>query len=578
MTNEQLYDKILACWMGKNIGGTLGAPVEGAKEVLHFTGLTDFKAQGPLPNDDLDLQLLNLHVMEQNSNNPTTEDFSREWMEHVHFPFDEYGYALANIRLGMRAPFSGYYNNPFINCMGCPIRSELWANISPNNPERAIFFAQLDGAVDHAGGEGIYGEIFFAALESLAFENDCMVDLVEKALQYVPEDNRVYHAVLSVLDWYRDGVTYEYIRNMIISSFGDDNFTDAPQNIAFTVVGLLYGKSFEDGMLKTINLGYDTDCTCATFGSVYGIINGTKGIPDEWKATVGNEINLSEQITGLDYPKTLDELTERTIAVKNRIDADIRVEHKMVELDVTRQYFYLPCNSSSRNLEISVKSEKGICIDRNGNNGILVNIKNIGIEVINAKVKLSGSGKTYDVDLRVGESRDLLFPADNYNEKFSCANYVLQIERYYKGQLWTEYKLDIVIPLSVHWLVDGNRATTEGNFIKVPDGMHKFETSLSLNEDKTVKIITTSKAKVKTHLDGEVVIEAGTKHAYMPAFHRCPSDQYKIALLKKGKHYISVTTDSEGDAVLAVIPCTVESTNCVDNAYVIDCVVGDSIG
>ena len=28
---KTLYDKIYACWLGKSIGGTLGAPVEGKK-------------------------------------------------------------------------------------------------------------------------------------------------------------------------------------------------------------------------------------------------------------------------------------------------------------------------------------------------------------------------------------------------------------------------------------------------------------------------------------------------------------------------------------------------------------------
>ena len=37
MERSALYDKIYACWLGKNIGGTLGTPVEGRMEVKDLT-------------------------------------------------------------------------------------------------------------------------------------------------------------------------------------------------------------------------------------------------------------------------------------------------------------------------------------------------------------------------------------------------------------------------------------------------------------------------------------------------------------------------------------------------------------
>ena len=41
MTEEQVfYDKVYACWMGKNIGGTLGGPLEGRMELMDIHGYT----------------------------------------------------------------------------------------------------------------------------------------------------------------------------------------------------------------------------------------------------------------------------------------------------------------------------------------------------------------------------------------------------------------------------------------------------------------------------------------------------------------------------------------------------------
>ena len=54
---DQLRDKIYACWIGKNIGGTLGGPLEGRMELMDIKGYTQ-QFVGAVENDDLDLSLL----------------------------------------------------------------------------------------------------------------------------------------------------------------------------------------------------------------------------------------------------------------------------------------------------------------------------------------------------------------------------------------------------------------------------------------------------------------------------------------------------------------------------------------
>ncbi|MBQ8356988.1 MAG: hypothetical protein IJX39_04170 [Clostridia bacterium] len=57
-------DKVRACWVGKNIGGTMGAPYEGKRQVLDVKGFVT-KPGEVLPNDDLDLQLVWLFAVEK---------------------------------------------------------------------------------------------------------------------------------------------------------------------------------------------------------------------------------------------------------------------------------------------------------------------------------------------------------------------------------------------------------------------------------------------------------------------------------------------------------------------------------
>ena len=64
INRQQYEDKVYACWLGKNIGGTIGTPYEGKRELLDVKG---FKTEpgNPLPNDDLDLQLIWLKAMRE---------------------------------------------------------------------------------------------------------------------------------------------------------------------------------------------------------------------------------------------------------------------------------------------------------------------------------------------------------------------------------------------------------------------------------------------------------------------------------------------------------------------------------
>ncbi len=267
-------DKAYGGWLGKNIGGTLGGPYEGAKELLDLKFYPEPPDGKPLPNDDLDLQLVWLHALEQYGPHLTAVHLGREWVDHVRFAFDEYGYGLYNLRRGILPPVSGWFSNPFVDCMGAPIRSEIWAMIVPGLPELAAYYAWNDAVVDHGNGESVWGEVLFAAIESAAFVESDPRTLIDIGMRLIPKESRVARAVRLLLELHAEGVPWQQAREAILKEYGHDNFTDAPQNIAFTLLGWLYGEDFEDALLKATNCGYDTDCTAATLGAILGIVHG----------------------------------------------------------------------------------------------------------------------------------------------------------------------------------------------------------------------------------------------------------------------------------------------------------------
>lgn len=329
---NDLRDKILACWVGKNIGGTVGAPFEGSRVMNDATGFTTPKGE-PLPNDDLDLQLVWLFAMEQIGPHALTANIlSDYWLSSVSAHCNEYGVAKGNIRMGLLPPITGEYcNEVWKNSNGAWIRSEIWACMTPGFPNVAVKYAIMDAIVDHGISEGTYAEMFTAALESLAFFETDIRTTIEKALTYIPADCRIAQSVRMVMGEYDKGTFWKDVRNMIVEQNKDLGWFQAPGNIGFLVLGLMYGEGdFKKSMLYAVNCGDDADCTAATCGAFLGIMGGMKAIPEDWREYIGDRIvTIAVDCDSLyTRPKTCTELTDRVLRLiplvlkAHNVDAD----------------------------------------------------------------------------------------------------------------------------------------------------------------------------------------------------------------------------------------------------------------
>ncbi len=577
---NNFYDKVHACWIGKNIGGTLGGPYEGWASKLNIEFFQDFEEGKPLPNDDLDLQLLNLHAIEQHGCFLTVNEIAEEWKEHVFFPYDEYGYAALNLRRGMKPPFSGLFNNTFRNCMGSPIRSELWAAIAAGKPNLAAYYAFQDASVDHPDGEGIYGEVFFTVLECLAYENNDVFEIINKALSYIPKDCTTACALNDTVKWFNEGVSYDDIRDNILSKYQNDNFTDAPQNIAFTIVGLLYGKDFEDVLLKAVNMGYDTDCTAATVASIYGILHGTAGIPEKWSRPVGEDILVSPEVKGLDYPTTIEELTERTVAV-----------HKLLE-DETGEDLFNPCymgfdwqcmpvsGTMSRNADflVFVRGVNGNLVQPNEEKKVQVRFVNRSAQNWNLTAKFENGNEVFEnVTVEAHSTKELIFtlPTD-YISMQTVVNTLL-IQRLHDFSLWALYEVKVVLPYASTWTVDGQTEYCEnGAVILENSGSHTLKTTLKVPTTRTMLLTGACNEPYQVYMDGELTINCEDYKPCMPAFHRESGSRVHEMVIAAGVHDIRVElvtkTPNTEFALLPVAPRNISEPG--RNYYHIDCEIG----
>ena len=347
LSKAEYIDKVKGCWTGKNIGGTLGAPFEGQKfthnlNYYHKESIKkwlknvkswweksgfDFKIDvenynfdQPLPNDDLDFQLVWLKMLEEKGVNPKLNDFVEFWQRYLYRHwYSEYSWCLYNLKRELKPPISGAFQNYYVDEMGSPIRSEIWACVAPGDPQLAAYLAWMDSALDHAGGEGTYGEMFWAVVESAAFVINDPFTLINIGLSMIPISSHISRCIREAVRCYKENLEWGEARERIATIFGHHNACNAIPNHGFIIIGLLYGNDFGDKLCKAVNCGYDTDCTGATLGSLLGILNGFSKIPEEWKKPVGDLITPVPLTITEGLPLTITELTERTVKIAEKM-------------------------------------------------------------------------------------------------------------------------------------------------------------------------------------------------------------------------------------------------------------------
>lgn len=339
----RLYrEKLMGCWMGKNIGGTLGAPMEWRRQRNEVSFYIQDLHGEPLANDDLDIQLLWLIALEERGTKIDALTLADYWCLYVTPHWAEYGTAKINMRAGLPPPLSGSYRNAFKHSCGAFIRSEIWACIAPGMPDVAAAYALEDAILDHGDGEGTYAAVFCAALESAAFLIDDLEALIDIGLSYIPADCGIARAVATARDCFAEGLSLSDSRDRVLERHRGSSFMrrkdrfisaddvakgfaegefgyDAPSNIAFTVLALLRGgDDFGQVVCDAVNFGEDTDCTAATAGAIYGIRRGFGSIPPRWIEPIGRGIktcclNLGELgFQGANLPQEVGDLSART--------------------------------------------------------------------------------------------------------------------------------------------------------------------------------------------------------------------------------------------------------------------------
>ncbi len=311
----EIDNKILGGWLGRIAGCNLGKPIEDGftftttnlREYFELAGawpLLDYiPKMDPMPegytllgnwvettrgnvngsarDDDIDYPILGLHLMEHHGAQVSTRDVANSWLELLPYyqVYTAERAAYTNLINGVPLEAVPSTRNPYREWIGALIRGDVFGWVNPASPRDAMALAYRDAALSHVAN-GIYGELWSAALVSCAFVASSPREAIEMSLDHVPPRSRLAEALRFVIAKKDEGKTWEEAVSAIQESYGHYSWVHTINNAALIVAGLLWGEGdYSATVGLTVAGGWDTDSNGATAGSVSGVLLGAAALP-----------------------------------------------------------------------------------------------------------------------------------------------------------------------------------------------------------------------------------------------------------------------------------------------------------
>lgn len=315
VSEAALEDRIHAAWLGRIAGCNLGKPVElgdywtanhirdyltianayplrdyvpvldpmpeGFRLVDNWPETTKGNVNGSARDDDIDYPILTLHLLEQHGRNLTPAIVGEAWRNL--FPLEQIftaeRAAYVNMVYGCRPPETATRRNPFREWIGAQIRGDVFGYVFAGDPWAAARLSYQDAALSHVGN-GIYGEMWVAALVAAAFTAADAREAIEVSLQVVPPNSRLAEAIQHVLGLHAGGTSWDDALVEIWRAYGHYSWVHTINNAAAVVAALLWSDGdYLTAVGHVVMSGWDTDSNGATVGSVAGILAGREALP-----------------------------------------------------------------------------------------------------------------------------------------------------------------------------------------------------------------------------------------------------------------------------------------------------------
>ena len=315
-------ERVYAGVLGKSIGVYLGRPFEGwsydriQEELGDINYYVHDKLNVPLivTDDDISGTFTFIRALDDFNSDPaiSAKNIGHSWLNYIIEKRSILWWggmgnstehtAFLRLKHGIDAPMSGSekMNGKVVaEQIGAQIFIDGWALVSPGNPDQAARLAKEAASVSH-DGEAVYGAVVLAVMESMAFIETDMNNLIDKALTYIPTDSIIARLIHDVRKWHAAEPDWRATRENIAANYGYDKYggnCHMVPNHALIIHSLLHGEDDFSETMKIINTcGWDTDCNSGNVGCLMGIKNGLAGIDSgttkglDWRGPVADRI------------------------------------------------------------------------------------------------------------------------------------------------------------------------------------------------------------------------------------------------------------------------------------------------
>jgi hypothetical protein len=256
----------------------------------------------------MDYPLLGLILLEKKGLDFTSRGMANTWLGYMPYQLLYTAESVA-------------YRNPFREWIGAQIRADVFGWVTPGWPEKAAELAFRDARISHVKN-GIYGEMFVAAMLSATFVTNDIERIIKIGLSEIPANCRLAEAVSDTVAWCREESDWEAVWSNINDKYSHYHGVHTINNAALVVLGLLFGADdFETGIVVAVRGGWDTDCNGATVGSILGAVFGARALPAKWVGVFNGR--LLSFVRGCNE-NTISDLAARTFQVAKKIQEEER--------------------------------------------------------------------------------------------------------------------------------------------------------------------------------------------------------------------------------------------------------------
>jgi ADP-ribosylglycohydrolase len=257
-------------------------------------------------DDDIDYTIIALHLLGKHGFDFGPADVGAAWLALIPYAqtFTAERAAYRNLVCGLVPPSTATAYNPYREWIGAQIRGDMWGYVCPGDPRAAARLAFADASLSHTAN-GIYGEMWVAALVAIAATTADPATALAASLNHVPPTSRLSEALRFVLDLHGRGVGAEDALDRIATQLGHYSWLHTINNAALVALALLWGGGdFGRTIGLAVEGGWDTDCDGATAGSVFGVMHGARALPRLWAEPLEDRVRSA--VSGYDNARISD--------------------------------------------------------------------------------------------------------------------------------------------------------------------------------------------------------------------------------------------------------------------------------